>query len=341
MLATETQVSYVRWIAAACAAVVLLLAAWAAADVLFLLFGCILFAQPLAAAADFVSSRTRISRGAALSLVLVTTAAICFLVGWMVAGRIADQTRDLADTLPKAVRQLGDKLQQNEWGQRALNAFNNFRSGLENREILGRATGVFSSSAGLIAKFYILLFGTLFIAADPGLYKRGLIRLFPPDHRERIDDALSEAGATLRAWLLGKLLLMGYVAAVTMIGLSLLGVPMAITLGLFAGLADFVPNFGPLAAFIPAGLIALTIHPMMVVWVGLLYYGAQVSENYVLTPIVQRRVSKLAAAVIIFSQVILGVLFGAQAVLFAEPLAAAGQVLIKKLYVDTLEEGSQ
>ena len=333
----RTGAEYPKIIGLAALTAVLLIAAWASADVLLLLFGSALFAQILSGAADFVAGRTGLGRRAAFALVLIAVVAVVVLVVMMLAGRVAAQVQDLADSLPKAVAHLTDQLQQHEWGRQLLESLHSMQSRARG-DVFGRVTGVFSSGLGVIANVVIILFGTLYFAADPGLYKGGLIRLIPPIHRDRVSDALSEAGTVLRWWMAGKLALMTFVGLATSIGLALLGVPMAATLGLLAGVADFVPNFGPLVAFIPAGLIALTIHPMLVLWVGLLYYGAQFTENYILTPIVQRHASNLAPAVIIFSQIALGVMFGGLGLLFAEPLAAAGQVVVKRLYVDALEE---
>jgi predicted PurR-regulated permease PerM len=170
------------------------------------------------------------------------------------------------------------------------------------------------------------------------MYRKGLIALIPPAHRERVDEALCETATVLRSWLLGKFVVMAYVGVLTTAGLALLGVPLAFALGLIAALLDFIPNFGPIIAFVPAGLIAVAVDPMLAVWVALIYLVAQMSESYVVTPLVQRKASHLMPAAIIFGQIALGVMFGVLGLLFAEPLVAAGQVLVRKLYIEVLEE---
>jgi predicted PurR-regulated permease PerM len=336
----QAKAGHARTVAQFTVAAVLLVAAWAAADVLLLLFGAIVFSLPIGWAADWLSERTPLTRGLALAVVFVTLVLFVGGAGWLLAGQVAEQVQRLSETLPKSVAHLSDRLRDREWGRQLIDSISRWQAGPGRGDVFGRITGIFSSGLGVIANALIVLIGTLYLAADPRLYRGGLVRLFPPENRSRVQAALAETGSTLRSWLLAKVALMTFVGVATTLGLGLLGMPMVVALGLLAGLLNFIPNFGPLIAFIPAALIAVTIEPILVVWLALLYYGIQAVENYVLTPIVQRHAAKLAPAVIIFSQIALGVLFGGLGLLFAEPLAAAAQVLIKRLYVDVREEAA-
>ncbi len=125
----------------------------------------------------------------------------------------------------------------------------------------------------------------------------------------------------------------------TALALWLLGVPLPFMLGLLTGLLNFIPNFGPILAGIPAVLLALSGGPNQAMYVVVLYVVIQNLEGFVLTPLVQRRTVSLPPAVIILSQVLLGVLAGTLGVLLATPLAASVLVLTRMLYVeDTLGE---
>jgi predicted PurR-regulated permease PerM len=127
------------------------------------------------------------------------------------------------------------------------------------------------------------------------------------------------------------------VGVVTTLGLWLIGVPLALALGLLAALAEFVPNLGPLLAFAPAILLALTESTTQALAVLLLYLGVQGFESYVLTPLVEKRAVALPPALTILSQVLLGVLAGGMGLALATPLAAASLVLVQRFYVeDTL-----
>ena len=121
-------------------------------------------------------------------------------------------------------------------------------------------------------------------------------------------------------------------------GLFALGVPLAPTLALFAGLLNFVPYVGALAGAIPAILVALAESPTLALWVALLFLAVQTLEGNVIAPLIQRRTIALPAAVTIMAQTVLGTLFGALGVILATPLAAASMVAIRMAYVESVLE---
>jgi predicted PurR-regulated permease PerM len=195
------------------------------------------------------------------------------------------------------------------------------------------------AALGALVNAAIVLSVGLCLAADPRLYKSGLLRLLPPERRPRAREVLTQLGSTLRRWLVGRLVLMFVNAALTWAGLSLLGVPLALTLGLLAGLLNFVPNVGPVIAGVPAVLIALTESPQQAMYVLLLYVALQSVDSYIFTPLVQKRTVELPPALTITAQVLLGVLLGTFGVVFATPLMAAALVLVRMLYVEDVLGG--
>jgi predicted PurR-regulated permease PerM len=145
----------------------------------------------------------------------------------------------------------------------------------------------------------------------------------------------SVLSVTLQRWLVGRLILMASNAVVTAFGLWLLGMRLPITLGIFSGLLNFVPNLGPFIAAVPAVLLAFVQGPWMALYEALFYLAYQMLDGYVLTPLVQRQTVALPLALTIMSQVLLGTL----GVLFAVPLIASTVVVAKMLYVrDVLGE---
>ena len=158
-------------------------------------------------------------------------------------------------------------------------------------------------------------------------------------------EVLEEAGSTLQRWLLAQLVSMGIVGLLTTLGLWLLGVPLALTLGILAALSEFIPNFGPILSAVPAVLLALVDSPRLALWVVVLYAGIQAAESYLITPLVQQRLASLPPVLVIVSQLLGGILFGFLGFALATPLLAVAMVLIKRLYVEdrlgeTLEEPS-
>lgn len=85
----------------------------------------------------------------------------------------------------------------------------------------------------------------------------------------------------------------------------LLGVPLALPLSLLVMLLGFIPNLGPILAALPAVLIAMSVRPMLGVYVAGLYLVVQMLEGYVITPLIQQRVIQMPPAL----QPDLGVMF--------------------------------
>ena len=123
------------------------------------------------------------------------------------------------------------------------------------------------------------------------------------------------------------------VGLLTGIGLWALGMPSALTLGLMAGVLEFIPFAGPILSAVPAVLLALAVSPDLALWVLLLYFAVQQFEGYVLTPLVQQYAVDLPGVVLLFSLLAFGALFGTLGVILAAPLTVVTYVLIKRLYV--------
>jgi predicted PurR-regulated permease PerM len=127
---------------------------------------------------------------------------------------------------------------------------------------------------------------------------------------------------------------MTVVALLTVLGLWALGIPLALTLGLFAGLIKFIPNFGPILSALPPVLLALLSGPRQALWVVLLYLGIQTLESYVITPLVQQKVVSLPPVLVISAQLLAGSLFGFAGLALATPLLAVAMVLARTLYLE-------
>ncbi len=202
---------------------------------------------------------------------------------------------------------------------------------------LSRITTIFSTTVGGALSLIAILFTGLYLAFDPTLYRRGVLRLAPLGMRRRAAEILDALETTLRGWLVSQSFSMTIVGLATTFGLWLLGIPLALALGLIAFLFTFVPYVGPIVAAVPAILVALTISPTQAMYVGLLYLGVQMVEGNLLTPLIQQRMIRLPPALTLAAQMLMGVLLGTVGVVLATPIAACCLVLAQKLYVeDTL-----
>jgi predicted PurR-regulated permease PerM len=322
------------------ALVLVLLLLWYAVNVLMLVFAGILLAVFLRGLSGAVSRSTKLPEGWSLAIVIV---GILLVVGgliWWLAPQIAEQAAELRRVLPESIRQGEERLAEYGWGRQIIERMPTVEEAMPNgADAFSRVTGIFSSTLSYVVNFVIIVFVGIYLAIGGRTYTNGLVRLFPFERRARAREVVNELGFTLWWWLVGKIAAMIVVGVLTWLFLMLLGVPLSITLGLLAGLLDFIPNIGPFLAGIPAVLIALTVSPTVALYVLIFYFVVQSLESYVLTPILQQKTVKLPPAITVVAQVLLGVLIGGIGLILASPLAAVAFVLVRMLYLeDTLGE---
>lgn len=198
---------------------------------------------------------------------------------------------------------------------------------------------MFKSTFGVVVNVVLILFVGLFLAVSPQTYRDGVVILFPPERRDRIQGLMNQLSNTLWHWLLGRFGSMVITGLGAWLVLALIGVPMAGTLGLISGLLTFIPNIGSLIAFCLAILIALPKGPTTAALVVPAFIGLQLVESYLITPLIQEQQVSLPPALLIAFQAIMGVLFGFLGAMVASPLLAASKVIVQELYVkDYLEK---
>jgi predicted PurR-regulated permease PerM len=264
--------------------------------------------------------------------------------GWLLGAAAADQFDGVTEQVSAGVEQAEAALERHAWGRWTLAHAPSAQQVLTHgrADLVARITGVFSTTLGVLANLLLVVAVGLYGAAAPGLYLDGAVRLVPVRHRDRAREVLQAISVALRRWMLGRLVAAAAVGVFCGVGLALLGVPQAAVLGLLAGVLTVVPYIGPVTAAVPAVLVALLQSPALALYVVLLYTAAQMVENYVLTPVVQRRAVELPPALSLVALVLLGVLFGPLGVVLGAPLTVAALVAVKMLYVeDTLGDPVQ
>lgn len=307
---------------------------WLASSVLLLVFAATLLAVLLNAASGKVEKWLPLSHGWALGLVVLLALLVLGLGGWLLAPRVAEQANQLMEALPQSLQRLQAYLQRYGILQRLSESLPSPETLVSQASsMLTRAGVFFSGLLGAIANVLIILFIGIYLAARPKSYINGAVKLVPLEKRDRAREVFHELGHTLSEWLMGKLLTMLIVGVLTATGLAILGVPLAMVLGIVAGLLDFIPYLGPIMAGVPATLIAFSESPTLALYVILLFVGVQVAEGYLLLPLIERRTVSLPPAMTITMQVLMGAFFGLAGVALATPLVAVVAVLVTMLYV--------
>jgi predicted PurR-regulated permease PerM len=165
-----------------------------------------------------------------------------------------------------------------------------------------------------------------------------VVRLFPPERRNRVRAVLLEIGETLRWWLIARLISMVILAVLVTTGLSLLRIPLAGALGIIAGLLAFIPNIGAIVAALPSLILAFAIGPDRALAVLVMYWICHVLDDFFIVPVAERKIVQLPPALTITVQVLFSFQSGILGVMLAAPLTACGIILVRRFWIeDTLE----
>lgn len=306
---------------------------WRAVQVFLVVFAGILVGVLLDGSARKLSQVTPLNRGLALALIALLIPAALTGFGFLAGPSLAEQTDELGTQIPEAVQNVRASVMDYQWGQWLTEQVLRPQEFPSNSDLVGRITGFFSTTLAAVTNFFLILVIGLFLASEPSLYVRGVLHLFPQPTQRRARNVLHSLGRALRWWFAGQLAAMGVVGILTTVGLLIMGVPLALILGVIAALLAFIPNLGPLLSLLPAVMVGLMQSPMTALYVILLYAGVQAVESNLITPIIQEHAVSLPPALLLSVQILFGYLMGLLGLLLATPLLVVVVVLVQMLYV--------
>ena len=324
-----------RQVLVAIALVALALLVWKISPVLLLLFAGIVFATAIHAGSRPLVRYLHVPPTLAVGIVFILVIALFVVGAWLFGQQVSHQASDLVDAVTQAWDKARTYLESTTWGSAAIESVQGTAS--EGNPLARVAKGTVTVF-GAVTDLVLVLFLSMYLAAEPASYRNGFLMLVPPRHRAHVGAALDEAGIALRKWLVGQLGAMVLVAILTGTGLWIVGVPLAIPLGILSGLLDFVPVVGPFIGAAPGLLIAFAQSPHMALYAAGVYLTVQFLEGHFVLPLAQKWAVSLPPALALLSIVGFGLLFGPMGVLFAIPLTVVSIVLVQELYVRRLGE---
>jgi predicted PurR-regulated permease PerM len=293
-------------------------------------FAGILLAILLRALADWLQRITSLSARWSYTIVLCAILLIAVGLSYVVGPRLVTEAYQIAETIPQAITNIENNLNRYTWGRDLTGLFT---KAPQTPQIAHQVGAYASKLVEAITDIVVILAVALFLGSNPPLYCRGFLQLLPEKNRHQGAALLNDLGSSVRGWLLGQLIPMTALGVGSLVGLWIMGIPLALTLSLFTALMLFVPYLGSVTAYIPTALVALTQSPMKMVYVTVLYLGIHIAEGYVITPLAQRRAVRLPPALTLIAQLFMWTVAGVLGVLVATPLAAVGLVVVQKLYL--------
>lgn len=319
-----------RCLLAAAGLVVLLLILWSLLELIVLVFGATVLAVLIRALAEPIARAGRLPHRVSVAIAVLLMLGLLAAALWLFGRESEAQFAQLSDALPHAWAAAKERILQLPGGKFLVHSVQGPSGPARMMPSLADVLGRLGST---LADLILLLFGAVFIAADPSLYKAGILKLLPAGRRALAADALGDCDRALKRWLVGQLVSMALVGLLTGLGLWLVGIPSPVALGVIAGLLEIIPYAGPILSAVPGLALALTQSPNEALWALLVYVAVQQIEGNALMPLVQKRAVSLPPALTVFAVVASGMLFGPAGLVFAGPLLVVCFVLVKRLYV--------
>lgn len=313
---------------------------WQIRSVVLLALAAVTFVVVLNRAVRLLQKRIRDRRAAVLILV---TAVLLVLGGFgaIIVPPFFNQLQDLIGLTSQAINQaqtwilnLGDNIPGF-----AIDDLQSLESILDRLQtlnlemIFGRFFTWFSNTLTIALNLLLVTVLIIMILMNPKAYRGLFLKLFPSSNRQQVSRVLDNCEAAISGWFIGILFNMTIIAIMSMIGLWILGIPLAFANGLLAGLLAFIPNLGPFLSVLPPTAIAVLESPWKAIVVVVLYIVIQQVESNILTPLVMKRQVSLLPAVTLLSQVVFAVLFGFLGLLLALPLTLIIQQWVNEFFV--------
>lgn len=336
----------------------LLLFTWYFAATLFLIFAGMLLGVALNAMTNLLGRVVKLSHSLRLTIVCLVLAGMLSGVVFLGGTTIAEQATALSDTIKSQLVGVKAFLERNgidtsyfELGNLSATPAASTPSAAPEAAPTHNlpSAGEIASSGGAIVSqtlklllgtlsavgnFFIVLFLGLTFAAQPSVYRAGLLYMAPAQHRARATIIIDRISETLERWLIAQILTMTAVFFVTWIGLRIIGIQSSFILGIQAGLLTFIPTVGALIGGLIVVLASLASGWVPAASAFGLFLGIHALESYILTPMLQRQALEIPPATLFAIQILLGVVFGIWGLALALPLMAIVKVLIDYFKAD-------
>ncbi len=318
--------------------------------VLFLFFVAIVIGTAIRPAVEWLHRRG-VSRAAGVIAIYIFLTGL--LIGFlaMILPLIVNQTTQISQNLPAyyknfqgALMSSNNLLLQNI-GSRlpadiALLVSRNPNSG----EVLNQVSRTFLYTnlvfRGILSTFAIFLLA-YYWTQESGLVTRALLLLFPPQQRKSLREFLQLVDAKLGGYVRGEVILCTAVGLAAFIAYVIVGLPYVLVLGIFAGVMEMVPIFGPTLGALPAFLVAISLSPGKAIWVVVAVIIIQLLENTVLAPRIMKNSLGVNPIIVLLSLIAFSSVFGIAGGILALPLAAIIQLLVSRVVLMAAESARE
>lgn len=318
---------------------------WVLRDLLMVVVTSVILASSIEPGIKFLS-RLRIHRIPAVLLMYVGIAGL--FIGLIIAfvPPIVNEAADITQKLPSMVQSidknvLGDKgiMSSIFWGDNKAGAAS-VNPALE--DLFGKIFGADDASKGVfgaasaifggIFSFVLIVVLSFYFAMQERGIENFLRIILPFGNEEYAINLWERSKAKIGKWMQGQLLLGVLIFVLVYLGLTIFGVPYAMSLALLAGILEIIPVFGPILAAIPGVILAFTLGgPTLAAIVAAFYLLVQQFESHLIYPLVVRKVVGVPPILVILALIIGAQLGGFLGILISVPVAAALMELVEDI----------
>jgi predicted PurR-regulated permease PerM len=309
---------------------------WLLRDVVAMLFVALLLSALIDPFADWFAKH-RVPRAFAVLIVYACLLAIGTAVVILLIPPLVSQVQQIVVNFPEIFEGLMNTFSRLRDLTAQYGLGENFQTGLAALEkgFSNSLSGIFSTVTGFfgsVAVFVIILVLTFYMVVEEDSARRLFKNLAPAEYQPFLAALFTKMQYRIGSWLRGQLVLGLIIGSAVYLGLTILGVPYALLLGLIAGLLEIIPYAGPMLAAIPTLIIAFSVSPLKGVLTLILFVAIQEIENNVLVPKIMQKVTGLNPVISIVAMII-GVKFGGVVgALLAIPVATMISVVVEELF---------
>ncbi len=283
-------------------------------------------------------------RWAGATVVLLAVVVTVGLVGWLVIPVLVEDVVKLAGNAPDYLDALGQRLTALTKNVPALHG---------KLDLSGRSVGDFLPPLGSIVtrvgRYTFTVLGVLVIGIvllgivvylmfDPTPSYRAYLLFTPAAHQDRAQRAFIAGSQAAVGWVWSNVVVGAVEAVIVGLFLWLIGVPGAFVWGAFAFIAELVPVLGAYLMAIPPLLVALSIRPLLALWVLLFYLIFNPLKDHIAFPLVRRTTMQLNPVFLLFVTVAAAEAFGLIGALISAPLAGFIKAYYEEFYLGARQQ---
>ena len=295
---------------------------------------------------NFLERKTPLSRGLSAGLLMVFLVFVLVFLIINLFPYVIAQLENAGQKFPQILEKFSTKMQ-------VISEYitKNFSEYVGQIDLMGKVEEMISSGLTDLSQIMVAAFSSIYSIVLTLLYivfvplfsyyflkdyrkiQRSFFDLIPFRYKEKTIIRIERLDEILSSFIRGQAIVVLILAALYALGLSLIGLPFAILIGVFAGLGDIIPYFGTVIGFLLSLIVGFTHYDSVekVFLIFLVFLIVKGTENWFFYPKIVGKEVGLHFVWVLMSIIVFGKVFGFWGLLVAIPAAAGFKMYVKDL----------